>query len=76
MRMKRGWKIAGGLVLGVVIVLGLLFLRAIQVPKPQIASAQGKPAPAFTLKDQDGRDFTLASLHGSPVLLIFYRGYW
>jgi cytochrome oxidase Cu insertion factor (SCO1/SenC/PrrC family) len=74
--MRRGWKIAGGVVLLIVVVLGLLFLHAIRVPKPQIASAEGKPAPDFTLKDQNGHDFTLSSLHGNPVLLIFYRGYW
>ncbi len=45
-------------------------------PKPQIASAVGQPAPAFTLKDQDGKPFHLAALKGQPVLLYFYRGYW
>jgi len=74
--MKRGWKIAGASVLVLALVLLLLFLRAIRVPQAQIASAQGKPVPDFTLKDQDGHDFTLSSLRGSPVLLIFYRGYW
>jgi len=74
--MKRGLKIACLVVLGVVIILGLLFWRAIQVPPPQIVSAEGKPAPDFTLKDQDNHDLTLSSLRGAPVLLIFYRGYW
>ncbi len=46
------------------------------LPKPQITSAQGKPAPDFTLKDQAGRPFRLASLRGKRVLLVFYRGYW
>jgi AhpC/TSA family protein len=46
------------------------------LPKPQIPSAQGKPAPDFTLKDQDGRPFHLGSLRGKRVLLVFYRGYW
>jgi len=46
------------------------------LPKPQIASAQGKSAPDFTLKDQEGRPFHLASLRGKRVLLVFYRGYW
>ena len=74
--MRKGWKIAGGVVLGLAVVLGVLFWKMMQVPPPQIASAQGKPAPDFTVKDHDGRDFTLSSLRGSPVLLIFYRGYW
>ena len=74
--MKRRWKIAGGAALAVVLVLGLLFLLAIRVPKPQVASAAGQILPDFTVKDQDNHDFTLSSLRGSPVLLIFYRGYW
>src|SRR5215831_5250032 len=32
----------------------------------------GKSAPAFTLKDVDGREITLASLRGKPVLLDFW----
>jgi len=45
-------------------------------PKPQVASATGKPAPDFTLKDQSGKRFKLHSQHGKWVLLYFYRGYW
>jgi cytochrome oxidase Cu insertion factor (SCO1/SenC/PrrC family) len=74
--MKRGWKITGGIVLALIVVLGILFLRALRVPPPQVASAAGQMAPDFTLQDQDGRGFTLSSLRGDPVLLIFYRGYW
>ncbi len=52
-------------------------LAASQVlPRPQIASGEDKPAPLFTLKDQQGRNFRLASMRGKRVLLIFYRGYW
>jgi len=47
-----------------------------QYPKPQIPSNAGNPAPDFTLPDQDGKPFALASLRGAPVVLIFYRGYW
>jgi cytochrome oxidase Cu insertion factor (SCO1/SenC/PrrC family) len=47
-----------------------------QYPKPQIASAAGKPAPDFSLNDQDGTKFTLSQEHGHWVLLFFYRGYW
>ena len=45
-------------------------------PKPQVASAEGQPAPDFTLKNQDGKDFKLSAHRGQPVLLYFYRGYW
>lgn len=32
----------------------------------------GTPAPDFTLPDQSGRETTLSSLKGSPVVLYFY----
>lgn len=44
--------------------------------KPQVAANAGKPAPGFTLKDQDGNDFTLSSQRGRKVLIVFYRGHW
>ena len=47
-----------------------------RLPAPQIASAAGKPAPDFTLRNQNGVPIHLASLRGHPVLLVFYRGYW
>jgi len=46
------------------------------LPRPRITSAEGKPAPDFTLRDQKSKNFHLASLRGKRVLLIFYRGYW
>lgn len=46
------------------------------LPKPQIASAVGKFAPSFVLKDEHGQNFRLASMRGKRVLLMFYRGYW
>jgi thioredoxin-dependent peroxiredoxin len=33
---------------------------------------EGKPAPDFTLLDQNGRNVTLSKLRGSPVVLYFY----
>ena len=60
-------------------VLALVMVSAAQVhrlPKPQIESAEGQPAPDFTLRDHSGKEFRLSSLHGTRVLLIFYRGYW
>lgn len=32
----------------------------------------GKPAPDFTLEDQDGKKVTLSKLKGSPIVLYFY----
>lgn len=37
----------------------------------------GIAAPDFTLTDQHGRKVTLSdSKNKSPVVLVFYRGYW
>jgi hypothetical protein len=40
------------------------------------AAAAGVP-PALSLPDLDGKIVTLRDVQGaSPVLLVFYRGYW
>jgi cytochrome oxidase Cu insertion factor (SCO1/SenC/PrrC family) len=44
--------------------------------KPQTTSAAGKPAPEFSLKDQDGKEVKLSSFRGQRVLLVFYRAHW
>ncbi len=37
----------------------------------------GEPAPDFTLEDQNQDKVTLSDARGkSPVVLVFYRGYW
>ncbi|GAC1658171.1 MAG: hypothetical protein NVS9B15_19710 [Acidobacteriaceae bacterium] len=66
-----------------IIVLALLALVAIggyallQIyPKPQIASAAGKPAPDFTLQTSEDKPFTLTQQRGKTVVMLFYRGYW
>ena len=39
--------------------------------------AVGELAPDFTLEDQNGNNVTLSAVRGkSPVVLVFYRGYW
>lgn len=39
--------------------------------------AVGEAAPDFTLQDQSGHTVTLSDARGkSPVVLVFYRGYW
>ena len=62
--------------LGVLLLLGGLVAWKIRLPKPQSSFADLQPAPDFTLNDQDGKPFTLSSLRGAPVVLVFYRGYW
>jgi len=37
----------------------------------------GDDAPDFTLQDQNGSKVTLSAARGqTPVVLVFYRGYW
>ena len=37
----------------------------------------GETAPDFTLEDQNRQKITLSESRGkSPVVLVFYRGYW
>jgi cytochrome oxidase Cu insertion factor (SCO1/SenC/PrrC family) len=37
----------------------------------------GESAPDFTLEDQNGSKVTLSDARNkSPVVLVFYRGYW
>jgi cytochrome oxidase Cu insertion factor (SCO1/SenC/PrrC family) len=58
------------------LLVGGLVAWKMRLPKPQSSFADLQPAPDFTLNDQDGKPFTLSSLRGSPVVLVFYRGYW
>jgi cytochrome oxidase Cu insertion factor (SCO1/SenC/PrrC family) len=61
----------------VVLAAAALFVAAeMRLPKPQGTFADGQPSPDFTLNDQDGHPFRLSDQRGTPVVLIFYRGYW
>jgi peroxiredoxin len=35
----------------------------------------GQPAPDFTLGDSSGTEVSLSGLRGSPVVLVFLRGF-
>ena len=46
-------------------------------PQGRSPVAVGEIAPDFTLEDQNGSKVTLSEARGkSPVVLVFYRGYW
>jgi cytochrome oxidase Cu insertion factor (SCO1/SenC/PrrC family) len=65
------------IVAAVLVIAAVVYVGAkMRVPKPQSAFVEGQPAPDFTLNDQDGRPFHLADQRGTPIVLIFYRGYW
>ena len=71
-------------------VLRVLFQVALTVSVAMYVNAQapdqtqrssplpaGEVAPDFTLGDQNGNKITLSDARGkSPVVLVFYRGYW
>ncbi len=63
-------------VAALIIVTGAFLAVKMQLPKPQSAFVAGEAAPDFTLRDENGQPFNLASARGSRVVLIFYRGYW
>ena len=44
--------------------------------RPQVASAEGKPAPDFTLPDAEGKPFQLSQMRGQRVVVIFFRAHW
>jgi cytochrome oxidase Cu insertion factor (SCO1/SenC/PrrC family) len=64
------------LLVAVIAATGLAWAQSTPYPKPQIASAEGKIAPDFSLKNQEGTDFKLSDQRRHWVLLFFYRGYW
>jgi protein SCO1/2 len=73
--------LAGALVVGVGggVLLRALHQHAASSARPALPTYHGqavwaagkRPAPNFTLRDQDGGRFTMASLRGRPVLLTF-----
>lgn len=73
--MRKRWKILL-VVIAIGVLAGYLLSQAMKLPKPQKEFVAGTEAPDFTLKNQDGRDVILSQLRGTPVLLVFYRGYW
>jgi hypothetical protein len=65
--------------LGVNVVLAGLFAAFLYVGTavpPANGPRLGAPAPDWALQDQTGKTLRLADFHGSPLLLIFYRGHW
>jgi hypothetical protein len=59
-----------------VIMIGVFLAVKMRLPQPQAAFVDRQLAPDFTLEDESGQPFHLASARGSRVVLIFYRGYW
>ena len=64
----------------IIVLLSLPIGATSQSPTRGLRSAPvgvGDVAPDFTLADQNGQKITLSDARGkSPVVLVFYRGYW
>jgi len=74
-----GTGVLGGIAASVAIVGGLA-LPALYAGSGQArvtpAVAVGRPVLVFSVPDDEGRPFDLASLRGRPFLLKFFRGHW
>jgi cytochrome oxidase Cu insertion factor (SCO1/SenC/PrrC family) len=61
----------------VFVIVALVSTTSAQIQKVEKAVAVGDSAPDFTLEDHRGGKVTLSESKGkSPVVLVFYRGYW
>ena len=69
----------GAIAASLAILVGGFFLYTTlksRLPERRPSAGVGQPAPAFTARAADGKDFTLSSLKGRTVLLKFFRGFW
>ncbi len=64
-----------GLTVGIVVLLVLFFVFAYGLQKRESTQLQGAPAPDFSITSFDGETFTLASLHGTPILINFWASW-
>ncbi len=64
----------------IIILLSVVIAASSQSPTASLRSSPigvGDTAPDFTLEDQNNNKVTLSEARGkSPVVLVFYRGYW
>lgn len=63
----------------IMVLLSVSMAANVKLPKDERSTpvAVGEAAPDFTLEDQNNHKITLSDARGkSPVVLVFYRGYW
>ena len=61
----------------VLLIVALVNATSAQTQRVAKPVAVGDTAPDFTLEDHQGGKVTLSESKGkSPVVLVFYRGYW
>jgi cytochrome oxidase Cu insertion factor (SCO1/SenC/PrrC family) len=65
------------LAIGFVLIVALANATIAQTQTVAKPVGNGEAAPDFTLVDQNGTQIRLSDFKGkSPVVLVFYRGYW
>ena len=58
------------------LLMAYVFVLSNQLPDTDGVVAVGAEAPAFSLTDHTGATVSLADFTGTPVVLVFYRGFW
>lgn len=53
-----------------------VYVLSNQLPDPEGVVAVGAEAPDFTLADDTGATVGLGDFRGTPLVLVFYRGFW
>jgi hypothetical protein len=72
-----GW--AGGIPAGIAAVAGTFFSALVYISPQRVADNAiqvGESLRDFTAVDENGDEFSIASVAGKPVLLKFFRGHW
>jgi len=72
-----GW--VGGILVGLATGVGSFFSATVYISPQKVADDAvrvGESLRGFTALDENGDDFSTASLVGRPVLLKFFRGHW
>lgn len=72
-----GW--VGGVPAGLAAVAGIFFSALVYISPQRVAEDAirvGESLRGFTAPDENGDEFSIASVAGKPVLLKFFRGHW
>jgi hypothetical protein len=75
--LSPGW--VGGVPATLALVAGAFLTTLVAISPQEVgegAISVGAKLPDFTARDENGDDFSSASLAGTPVLIKFFRGHW
>jgi hypothetical protein len=78
-RRRPGWLSIGGSLASAAcaaLLAGYVFGLSNQMPSDAAVVAVGTAAPPFELADHTGAPIGLGELAGTPLVMVFYRGFW